>query len=78
MGPKLMRRQKDRPAISSVTEWPPVVYLWGFASAFIGYFIVDSIFHPKSHPIHWLSALGGGLIGIAVGWLWFHRRGDIP
>jgi hypothetical protein len=54
-----------------------VVYLWGFAVAFLGPIIVDAILHPKSHPVHWLSALAGGLIGISIGWLWFRWRGDI-
>ena len=78
MGPKVVRRHRGGPAIWSIEEWPPILYLWSFAAAFVRYFILNSILHPKSHPIHWLSALGGVLIGIATGWLWFLRRGDIP
>lgn len=58
-------------------DWPLVVYLWDFAAAFAGYVIVDAIFHPRSHLLHWLTAATGGLVGMGIGCLWFRWRGDI-
>lgn len=59
-------------------EWPAVVYLWMFGLAFFGYLIAESIFRTAwTHPMHWLSALVGGVLGIGAGWLWYRWRGDV-
>ena len=71
-------RRSRKLDLLSIGEWPPVIYLWGFAMAFLGYLVVELISHLKSHPIHWLTALGGGLVGVVIGWFWFRWRGDVP
>ncbi len=59
-------------------EWPVVVYMWAGGLAFLGYLIAESVFRTTwPHPLHWLSGLIGGLIGIPVGWLWYRWRGDV-
>lgn len=59
-------------------EWPVVVYMWAVGLGILGYLVVgEAIFDTKSHPIHWLSGLIAGIIGIGVGWLWYRWRGDV-
>ena len=59
-------------------EWPVVVYLWAIGLGLVSYMVVEAVFHTSlPHPIHWLSALIGGILGIGVGWLWYHWRGDV-
>ncbi len=72
------KHESSAPPIWDIRNWPAVVYLWGFVMALVGYVIIESVFHPKSHAIHWLSAIAGGLLGFGIGWLWFRLRGDVP
>ena len=59
-------------------EWPVVVYLWTFGLGIVGYSVVgEMILESKPHPIHWLSGLAGGILGIGIGWLWYRWRGDV-
>lgn len=58
-------------------EWPTVVYLWIIGLAFVSYVVARIVLDAYPHPYHWLSALLGGIIGIAIGWLWYRWRGDI-
>ena len=59
-------------------EWPVVVYMWAFGLTFISYLIAESGFRTTwPHPIHWLLALAGGILGIGAGWLWYRWRGDV-
>ncbi len=59
-------------------EWPVVVYMWVAALAVVGYLVGETVFRTtKPHPFHWLLALGGGLLGIGAGWLWYRWRGDV-
>lgn len=58
-------------------QWPLIVHVWALVMAFAAVFAVDALFHPKTHPLHWLSALAGALLGVAIGSLWFRWRGDL-
>lgn len=59
-------------------EWPVVVYMWTFGFALLGYLVIgEAVFESKPHPIHWLSGLVAGVVGIGIGWLWFRWRGDV-
>lgn len=58
-------------------EWPVVVYLWAFGLAILGYVAARIGLSSFPHPYHWLSGLGGGVLGIGIGWLWYHWRGDV-
>lgn len=72
--PKKRGRQKPR----DEKEWPVVVYMWAIGVGVIGYLVVgEAIFESRPHPIHWLSGLIGGMLGIALGWLWYRWRGDV-
>lgn len=72
--PKKYSKQKTK----EEKEWPVVVYLWAIGLAMVGYLVVgEMIFELKPHPIHWLSALISGLVGIGIGWLWYRWRGDV-
>ncbi len=58
-------------------EWPIVVYLWMIGLAFLGYSIARIVLDTSPHPYHWISGLAGGVIGIALGWIWYWKLGDI-
>jgi len=52
--------------------------MWAIGLALLGYMVVETVFHTAlSHPIHWLAALIGGIVGIGIGWLWYRWRGDV-
>ncbi len=71
------QREQDRHHLLDMRQWPVVVYLGALVAAFLSTWIADLLWHPKSHPVHWLAALIGGMIGIGLGWLWYTWRGDI-
>ena len=72
--PKKHSKQKAR----EEKEWPVVVYMWAVGFGLIGYLVVGgAIFESRPHPIHWLAGLIGGILGIGIGWLWYHWRGDV-
>ncbi len=56
---------------------PVVVYFSAAGMAILGYTIARIALDGYPHPLHWLSLLGGGVIGYFVGWLWYRWRGDI-
>ncbi len=58
-------------------EWPAVVYFWGIGLTFLGYVIGRIALDGYPHNYHWLSGLIGGALGVAIGWLWYWKRGDI-
>jgi hypothetical protein len=54
-----------------------VVYLWSFGLAILSYAVARIVLDGRPHPYHWLAGLLGGLAGIALGWAWYRRRGDV-
>jgi len=67
-----------KPEMKKQKDWPVVVYMWALGLGIIGYLVVgEAIFDTKPHPVHWLSGLVGGIVGIGVGWLWYRWRGDV-
>ncbi len=58
-------------------EWPVVVYFWSFGLAIMSYAVARLVLDGQPHPYHWGVALIGGIVGIPLGWLWFHWRGDL-
>ncbi len=70
-------KHKDVPRKTD-KEWPLVVYVWAVGLGLVGYLVIgEMIFEMKPHPIHWLSGVVGGVIGIGLGWMWFRWRGDV-
>ena len=57
--------------------WPLVVFVGIFVFGFVGYLFGRLAFIEGPHPIHWLIALIGAVLGGLIGWLWYWRRGDI-
>lgn len=58
--------------------WPVVVYMWAIGLGLVGYLVIgEMVFEMKPHPIHWLSGVGGGILGVVLGWVWFRWRGDV-
>ena len=58
-------------------EWPAVVYFWAFGLAIFGYVAARVGLNGFPHPYHWITGIVGGVVGIPIGWLWYHWRGDI-
>ena len=73
---KVTRRPSDANG-EGRKEWPAVVYFWAFGLAIVSYAVARAVLDGKPHPYHWAAALIGGLVGIPLGWLWFHWRGDV-
>ncbi|HEY4691622.1 MAG TPA: hypothetical protein VIK33_20100 [Anaerolineae bacterium] len=57
--------------------WPLVVYVGIFGLGILGYLLGELALVAGPHPLHWLAALIGVVIGGFAGWLWYWRRGDI-
>ena len=56
---------------------PFVVFVGLFGLGLLGY-VVSQMFLPvEAHATHWLIAAIGAALGGALGWLWYHWRGDI-
>ena len=56
---------------------PAVVYLAAVGTALLFYFIAEVTLGAKPHPLHWAALVGGGLLGLPLGWLYYRWRGDI-
>ena len=54
---------------------PLIVFFWAFGSGIMGYVI--SRFVVTDHPLHWASLIGGVLLGIVIGYVWYIIRGDV-
>ena len=58
--------------------WPVVVYVWIVGLGLLSYIVVGElmlIWQP--HPWHWLSGLGGSVVGYFAGWQWYRHFGDV-
>lgn len=73
-----MPKKTSEQKVKEKKEWPVVVYLWAFGLGLASYMVVgEAIFESRPHPVHWLSGLIGGILGIIIGWLWYRWRGDV-
>ena len=54
---------------------PLVVVYWALGLGFMSYLV--SRFVLEQHPLHWASAVGGVLLGMLIGYIWFFIRGDV-
>ena len=58
------------------TDWMPLQALAGLvAMAFPAYIVAEATINERLHPLHWLVAVAGGLIGYIAGLLMYRRRG---
>jgi hypothetical protein len=57
--------------------WPLVVYVGIFGLGLLGYLISELALGARPHPIHWVVALIGAILGGVLGWVWFRWHGDI-
>jgi hypothetical protein len=59
-------------------DWLPFVALTGttvgLMAAYLG---AEMALQAGPHPLHWLSAAVGGVVGYGAGLLWYRWRGDI-
>lgn len=58
-------------------ELPSIVYIWIIGLTVIGYVVGRIGLDAYPHPYHWLSGLGGAILGYYIGRLWYRWRGDI-
>jgi hypothetical protein len=58
-------------------DTPVVVYVWVFGLGIMSYLVARIALGAFPHPVHWLSGIVGAVIGYFVGWLWYHKRGDV-
>jgi ABC-type branched-subunit amino acid transport system permease subunit len=52
------------------------ILIWAFGLAITSYAVARLVLDGRPHPYHWMAGLLGGVVGIAIGWLWFRWRGD--
>lgn len=68
-------RQK---ATAEPKQWPAVVSVVAFVFGMIGYAVVGEIvLSTQPHPVHWLTGLISGVLGLAIGWACYRWKGDI-
>lgn len=75
-----MGKKTSKPAQEKVDNgsvWPLVVYMWIVGSGILSYMLARIMLASRPHPYHWLAGVMGMAFGMAVGWLWYHWRGDI-
>ena len=73
-----MPKKSSKQKVTEKKEWPAAVYLWAFGLGILVYMIFETVFRQTTpHPIHWISGLIGGILGIGAGWLWYRWRGDV-
>lgn len=59
-------------------ETPLIAYFSAFFFSILGYLVLGKIIlESRPHPIHWLSAIIGGVLGYFLGLLWYRWKGDI-
>ena len=70
-----MRRTTQTPAPPQ-TDWMPLQAIGGLAAvAFPAYIVAEAALSSTLHPLHWLVAVVGGLLGYVGGLLLYRRRG---
>ena len=56
----------------------PFVVFVGLIGLGLSGYVISQMFLPvEAHPLHWLVALIGAVVGGFLGWLWYRWRGDI-
>lgn len=70
--------KNSKQKINAKQEWPVVFYLWAIALGLMSYLAVgEAVLESKTHPVHWLAGLIGGVLGVGIGWLRYRWRGDV-
>ena len=73
-----MARTRIKRKKQKQTDWLPVVAALGVGTGFVvAYLGAETLMNAHAHPLHWLVAFAGGVVGYLVGMLWYWRRGDI-
>ena len=58
------------------TDWMPLQAIAGLAAVgFPVYIVAEAALSSRLHPLHWLVAVAGGLLGYVGGLLLYRRRG---
>ncbi|MFV2044913.1 MAG: hypothetical protein ACC700_16965 [Anaerolineales bacterium] len=70
------RRSRSR-SKTKQDDLPLVVVIAIGGGLFLGYFIGETVLLIQSHPVHWGVAALGGVVGWALGKVYYKFRGDI-
>lgn len=54
---------------------PLIVLYWAVGLGLTGYILSRFVF--TLHPMHWASGVGGLLLGVIIGYIWYYTRGDV-
>ncbi len=74
---RMSRIAKASPKKDVKKDWPMVVYMWIVGLGIFGYVGARIALDGRPHPLHWVSGIGGAVVGYFVGWLWYRWRGDV-
>jgi protein-S-isoprenylcysteine O-methyltransferase Ste14 len=56
---------------------PFVAVVLGTVGFLFAYLFAEAGLDPQAHPIHWMVAGAGAVLGMGLGYLWYRLRGDI-
>ncbi len=70
---RVKRRREEKPR-----DWLPLVAFLGTMAGFLGAYLgAEVLLGTRPHPLHWLVAGVGGLLGYLGGMIRYWRRGDL-
>ncbi|HEY64648.1 MAG TPA: hypothetical protein G4O02_08755 [Caldilineae bacterium] len=70
-------RGKARSRAAKGERLPLVAFISLMAGFLLTYLGAEMVLSTYLHPVHWLTAGGGGLLGYLAGMGWYRWRGDI-
>lgn len=56
---------------------PLVAVVLGMVGFLFAYLFAEAGLDPHAHPVHWLVAGGGAIMGVGAGWLWHWLRNRV-
>lgn len=71
----LTPHQIGREKIKAAQGIPLIVFYWAVGLGLLSYIVSRFVFTP--HPMHWASGIGGLLLGVIIGYIWYLKRGDV-
>lgn len=70
-------KRKSRKQVRKQNGMPLVALVGLVIGLFAFYLVAEGVLYLRPHPLHWLSAFGGAIVGYLFGMAWYHARGDL-
>jgi hypothetical protein len=72
-----MSTKRQRKTKRSSSGLPFVAVVGTMSGFLLAYLVAEVVLSAKPHPLHWLVAATGAVLGAGLGYMWFRLRGDI-